>query len=936
MERQTGYRIQLTWDGIHFILYPRNLVTGQPEPPDETWPLPFPKHLATLALPTGPKTLSTYHLQPQELTALLVKTRLAYPLGRDTAWARALLHWILSLYEAGGWYPEVRDDHIQLQPLIDSLEAQEGYAGFREAIPPSLRAARPKVDPHQLWLEIFHSLVHALGLNLLQEKNFSLNPSSLSELPPEYQTLLSDVSCGLTTTSAKVNFFDPRQANLSPPDRASRLAFRLTSPTSAEGDWVVRPALEALAPPHDSCDALTAWQDPTTIPHHFLKPGKSPRLHLLCEFGRALRIFPDLGACLACSPPTELHYNKEQMTSFLKRDAEALRAYGYPLLGPAELTSPQAPQLTLTVDPPTGLEGLDIEALLSFQWNLALGKVSFDSDSLDIWAQQPSPLLFSQGRWFWIDQQATIKTLRQLRQQPQQGTLLEALSLAGGSEPLRLELADLLSPQRQGKRFAERVEPKGFHGKLRAYQRRGYSWLMFMNHLGLGACLADDMGLGKTAQALSLLLALKEDGKLCRALLVCPTSVLGNWKAEAQKFAPNLRVLIHHGSRSRKPEIFENLLAHHDLILTGYPLLTRDRKMLLPIAWDVVILDEAQQIKNASTQMAKVARELKSRSRILLTGTPIENRLEDLHSLFRFLQPELLGTQRSFAKRFSHPIEKEGHIEAKDQLKRLVGPFILRRTKLDPHIAPELPAKMESLITCSLTPEQAHLYQREVNCELAALRGLESSLRRGSILRLISRLKQLCDHPALLENPPQWEASRSGKVIRLFEILDELPQDEGVLIFSQFSKMLRNLQRLLAHRLNEEVLLFDGSSRRPQRDLIISRFQNPLGPRLLAISLKAGGLGINLTRATTVVHFDRWWNPAVENQATDRAFRLGQHRPVQVFKFSTEATLEEQIDRILSEKRALATNLIDEGDSWLGELDDCALSKLLLPQGALL
>ncbi len=930
VERREAYRIQVSWDGSRFVLYLRSLLSGDLDSPTERWSLPFLTKRTLLDLPAGRQEVTAYALGASELLTTLLDEAPPYPLGPDAEWLRGLLQWILSLYAAEAWYPEVRRDQIRLRLLVDSVEAGDGLRGFRETMPPSFRAALPSEAPSRLWEEVLATLADAVGWALLWEEPVPLKTAWLRKLPEGYQSLLEQFAEGTRQVSSPLGFFDPRQANLTLPERSSRLAFAISPPDAEHPYWQLRPQLQAV-PSGEARDALQGWQDPSVIPSHFLRPGTSPRFHLLREFGRALRVFPDLGASLASSPPAPLRFDDEGMAAFLKTQAESLQAYGYPLLAPPGLEQPRTPQVTLHLEAQEQ-QGLDIGQLLDFSWSLAVDEALLDLEALQAWADNPGPLIFSKGRWFWVDPRATMKALRFMQKQPRRGTLLEAMALAGGSTPLRLELGGELSPLQQ-QRFEERTEPESFQGTLRAYQRRGYSWLLFMKRLGLGACLADDMGLGKTVQTLAALLWLKEHGQLTRGLLVCPTSVLGNWVAEAASFTPGLRVLLHHGQRFRDPEAFAQALLDYDLVLTSYPLLTRDRKSFLNQEWDMVVLDEAQQIKNSQTQSAKVARELKTKGRVLLTGTPVENRLEDLWSLFRFLQPELLESHRGFLTRFARPIERRGDSEAKEQLRRLVGPFILRRVKTDPQVAPELPAKIESLVSCSLTPEQAKAYQSEVESALASVRGLEGMQRRGAILRLLTRLKQICNHPALLEEKPTWDESRAGKLHRMFEIFEELPADEGILIFSQYSRMIRGLQEILTRRLDEEVLAFDGSTPRHLRDQMVQRFQSGRGPRLFLISLKSGGVGLNLTRASTVVHYDRWWNPAVENQATDRAFRIGQERHVQVFKLSTQATLEEQIDRILTEKQSLVSGLIEDGDSWLTGLDDNELARLVLPGG---
>lgn len=871
-----------------------------------------------------------YILRPDEFIEALLEQALPYPLSPDAQWARTLVLWIHSLFVTESWYPHSGADGIRIRLLTDSVEAQKAKQALVKAMPPSFRVALAQRRPStELVEELTQSLGDAVGWRLIREQEIELRAAPLQRLPEAYRELLSSLSRGRRQALSQVNFFDPRQANLTLAERNSRLAFAIAAPSNPSDLWELRPQLVSASEPQEVCDALEAWLHPETVPAHFLREGTSPRVHLLKEFGRALRVFPDLGASLVSSPPVPLRYDSEQMALFLKEQADLLRAYGYALLAPSELSSAQLPEVTLRLD--EDRRGLDVDALLTFEWRLAVDEVLLEVDALALWMDSPGPLIYSAGRWFWIDPKATMKALRFLHKQPKQGTLLEAMALAGGKHPLRLEFAGELSPLHSRARFEERSEPDSFCGTLRTYQRRGFSWLLFMRRLGLGACLADDMGLGKTVQTLAALLALLEEGQVRRALLVCPTSVLGNWLCEAKRFTPTIPVLLHHGQRIKEPERFAQQVEQIRLVVTSYPLLTRDRKLFLFTEWDVVILDEAQQIKNSQSQAAKVARELTSRGRILLTGTPVENRLEDLWSLFRFLQPELLESRRSFINRFVRPIESFADPQAKDHLRRLVGPFILRRTKNDPLIAPELPAKLESITTCTLTAEQAKLYEQEVQSALANVKGSLGMARKGAILALLTRLKQLCNHPALLENEPDWSETRSGKLQRLQELYAELPPDEGILIFSQYSRMVRALRTLLTALWDQEVLCFDGSTPRHLRDQMVKRFQSGRGPRVFVISLKSGGVGLNLTRATTVVHFDRWWNPAVENQATDRAFRIGQDRPVQVFKFSTAATLEEQIDRILTDKSALAQGLIEDGDSWLTQLGDQELSEFLLP-----
>ncbi len=892
---------------------------------------PYPVTRIRLQLPAGADTVEAYQLTADQLLEPLLESEPETPFGADTDWALKLALWILALYQDERWFPEVHQGRVSLSLLADTSEALATCSVFQATMPGSLRAACPEQSVAETWRQVLKAMGEAVGWALLRSAPVELKEHHLECLPWAYRDLLKSLCGEGEVENHKARFFDPRKVSLTNRERVSTLAFRLVPPEQPEGNWQVRPQLQSVLEPGVFCDALDAWEKPAQIPEELIAPGVSHRFHLLHEFGKALPVFPDLGAALATSPPTYLVYSGEEMNQFLSCQAGILKAYGYQILAPDNLARPQVPQLALKLDPGAVQGGLDVDQLLEFQWNLAVDEALLDPAQLEAWKEQPGPLLFSQGQWYWVDQKQTLKVLRQLEKQPRRGTLLDAMRLSGGAHALHIEYGGDLAPLGGSQKFRELEDPADFQGTLRDYQRRGYSWLMFMRGLGLGACLADDMGLGKTVQTLALLSSLKEQSRLESALLVCPTSVLGNWHREAERFTPGLQVLIHHGDRIKDPEVFKRAAAEVDLVVTSYPLLTRDRKNFLPLDWDMVVLDEAQQIKNPNSQASKVCRDLKSGGRLILTGTPVENRLQDLWSLFRFVQPELLDSRRRFQSRFARPIERLGDPEAKEQLRQLVGPFVLRRNKTDPQIAAELPHKLEMTVDCSLTPEQARLYEAEVKEALVEVKGLEGLHRRGAVLRLVNRLKQLCDHPALLEEEPDWDGSRSGKLHRLYEILGELPAQEGVLIFSQFARMVRSLQVDLTRTLGEEVLALDGSTPRKDRDEIVARFQSGRGPRLFCISLKAGGTGLNLTRASTVVHIDRWWNPAVEAQATDRAFRIGQKRNVQVFKFVTSATLEEQIERVLSEKQALVKDLIQEGDGWLTELNDQELAQVLLP-----
>jgi non-specific serine/threonine protein kinase len=495
----------------------------------------------------------------------------------------------------------------------------------------------------------------------------------------------------------------------------------------------------------------------------------------------------------------------------------------------------------------------------------------------------------------------------------------------------------------------ERVErvpaPRGFTGTLRPYQERGLAWLAFLDRVGLGGVLADDMGLGKTVQVLALLALDASSVRPSEAplvsgdaptLLVCPMSLVGNWQREAARFTPRLRVHVHHGSDRARGEEFDQAVADADLVVTTYAIAARDVEALREVPWRRVVLDEAQAIKNAATRQAQAVRSLAARQRIAVTGTPVENRLADLWSILDATNPGILGSAAAFTRRFAVPIERHGDEDAADRLRTLTRPFVLRRVKTDRSIIADLPDKLEMEVVCSLTREQATLYQAVVDDMMKKVEESEGIERRGLVLATMTKLKQVCNHPAQLlrDNTPL--AGRSGKLERVEGVLEEvLAAGERALIFTQFAEFGAMLRAHLSARFGREVLFLHGGVPKKERDAMVTRFQAGLdrrdaaAPPLFVLSLKAGGTGLTLTAANHVLHVDRWWNPAVEDQATDRAFRIGQTRSVQVRKLVCAGTLEERIAAMITEKRGLAARIVGTGEGWLTELSTEQLRELV-------
>jgi superfamily II DNA or RNA helicase len=475
--------------------------------------------------------------------------------------------------------------------------------------------------------------------------------------------------------------------------------------------------------------------------------------------------------------------------------------------------------------------------------------------------------------------------------------------------------------------------PKDFQGTLRPYQQRGLSWMHFLVTRGFGGCLADDMGLGKTVQVLALLATRRAEKKSAPPdLVVCPTAVVHNWARESRRFTPKLRVGVHQGAgRAADGEALERLRASSDVVITSYPLLRRDSALFEAATWSVVIVDEAQNLKNPEAQQTRAAKALTCSAKLCLTGTPVENQLRDLWSVFDLAIPGLLGGQTRFAKSFVAPLRTDAP-RTLQRLSSRVGPFLLRRTKRDPAIAGDLPPKQEQEAWCELTPEQVTLYQAMTEATLEGIVGKDGVARRAHILAALTRFKQICNHPESFHpEHPDRLLGRSGKLDRTLELVEELvAEEQRVLIFTQFTEMGEVLRRALRASLDLDADFYHGGLSAKAREEMVAAFNEPDGPPVLIVSLRAGGTGLNLTAASAVIHYDRWWNPAVEDQATDRAHRIGQQRMVSVFKLATRGTLEERVVDLLETKRALASQALGGSDaSFITEMSDGELRAFL-------
>jgi hypothetical protein len=584
-----------------------------------------------------------------------------------------------------------------------------------------------------------------------------------------------------------------------------------------------------------------------------------------------------------------------------------------------------------------------------FRWSLAVGETELSTSEFEQLVDAKTPLVFIDRRPVLLspkDREALRDFKKRMAEGGERISFFEALRLRlGGASHLHglamesiattPRLEQLLLNLEQARQVEDRPKPEGFIGDLRPYQQRGQAWMHFLVDQGFGACLADDMGLGKTIQAITVMLDWRRERKHDRAILiVCPVSVLGNWRRELHRFAPTMRVVLHHGKgRADTKEAFLEAVSNCDVMLTSYNLLQRDEEIMSEITFDGVILDEAQNIKNPTTRQSKVARTMKGHFRLALTGTPLENRPLDLWSIMDFLNEGLLGSRTQFTQTLEHPIIKQRQKGSMSALARLVRPFVLRRLKTDPDIVADLPEKSEQIVAATLTREQAILYESVVRKGLQEVeKAGEGIQRRGAILTTLLRLKQVCNHPAHYLMDGSSLPSRSGKLDLLSEMVEEaLEEGDRCLIFTQFKEMGSLLKTNLENLYGHGVLFLHGGVPQKERDTMVTDFQEsrPDGPKIFVLSLKAGGTGLNLTAANRVFHYDRWWNPAVEDQATDRAFRIGQQRNVFVHKFVCTGTLEERIQQMLERKREVADSLLAAGENWITELDNDELKRLL-------
>lgn len=934
-------------------------------------------------------------LEPSEAVKLLqalplgsFKASDAY-VGGDLRFWSQVMRWSLDLLSRckflPGLYRQPNGEVIaRWQPLLDSAVDQARLEKFTQLMPSACRAyssqnAKFKIQnedealthpasiinskaPEELLLGFLSGVIDAQVRDWVETPVIPTAESTVQEwlrmLSTPSDTLEAPTEAVARLEAALHTWTTPIQQNLvaatAQPLRQNlfRTCFALQPPASGETNWHLEYCLQAVDNSDFLVDAQTIWSHQAEQLEYQGRTIEQPQETFLKGLGLAIRLYPPIEPSLHERRPESCELTPVEVYEFIRASAWRLQDNGLGIVLPPGLAPGAGAKrlgISISAEVPQSnkKERLGLQSLLNFKWELAIGDKTVSKKEFDRLMAQKSPLVEVGGEWIAL-QPADVRAAQAIFAASKEEMTLrveDALRLSTGDTTTLAKLPVVkfeasgalqeLITNLTGNQSIQPIEiPKSFQGTLRPYQVRGVSWLAFLERWGLGACLADDMGLGKTPQLIAFLLHLKEQEVLeSPTLVVAPTSVLGNWEREVKKFGPLLKAIVHHGDKRLKGKAFARTVKDKQLVITSYPLLYRDTATLQEISWQGVVLDEAQNIKNPSAKQSKAARELKAGFRISLTGTPIENRLSELWSILDFLNPGYLGDRQFFQRRFAMPIEKFGDRDSLQTLRSLVQPFILRRLKTDKEIIQDLPEKQEMNVFCGLSAEQATLYQKLVDESLVEIESSEGIKRRGLILTLLLRLKQVCNHPAQYQKEKVLgHAKRSGKVLRLQEMLEEaISEGDRALIFTQFAEWGKLLQPYLKEQLGWETLFLYGATKKQQREEMVDRFQNdPDGPRILILSLKAGGTGLNLTRANHVFHIDRWWNPAVENQATDRAFRIGQTRNVQVHKFVCTGTLEERINDIIESKKQLAEQTVDAGEEWLTEMDTDQLRSLLL------
>lgn len=639
---------------------------------------------------------------------------------------------------------------------------------------------------------------------------------------------------------------------------------------------------------------------------------------------------PELSQILQKEPKINLYFSEAVFEDVFFRVLPMLQLLGISVLLPKALRRILFPKLSMSISKSgneTGANFMTLSEMLTFDWRIALGDQLLTAEEFRKLVAQKSGLVKLQNQYVQIDPKELQKLLKQLEAAPslKAQDLMQA-ALAGNYQGASVLVGKKVQETLEEIRKVQEVSlPKGLRATLRPYQHSGFSWLYKNAQLGMGAILADDMGLGKTLQVITLILKFKEEKLLekKKALIIVPTSLLTNWQKEVEKFAPELEVAIYHGPKRSIPESF-------DLLVTSYGVLRSDAKLLKKLKWHLTVIDEAQHIKNVTTVQTKMVKSIKADNYIAMSGTPVENRLSEYWSIMDFANKGYLGTLTKFTNNFAKPIQQNHDKERLETFRTIMSPFILRRLKSDRSIIQDLPEKIETDYYTSLEKEQAAVYENLVKNTLKDINKAEGIARKGLVLSLMTALKQICNHPYQYLKKGDSSPNLSGKANLLFSLLDNIKvKQEKVLIFTQYKQTGSLMVEWIEQAYGRTPLFLHGGNSRQQRDAMVEDFQNNHQDTIFILSLKAGGTGLNLTAANHVIHYDLWWNPAVEAQATDRAYRIGQQKNVLVHRLLSEGTLEEKIDVMLKAKKELANLTVSTGEQWLGDLSNDELQNLV-------